>query len=94
MLGSYMEQKLYVIKKLPLMAEDLQQAHGDCSLASPYGHWYSSVGKCRFCCELIVHVPEPAGTGTDPTTSIVGAQKSLTGWRLCAQRRSDSECII
>ena len=40
----------------------------------------------------MVHVPEPAGTGTDPTMSIVGAKGWLAGWRLSARRRSGSEC--
>ena len=37
----------------------------------------------------MVHVPEPAGTGTDPTISIVGARGWLAGWRLSLRRRSD-----
>ena len=33
-------------------------------------------------------------TGTDPTTSIVGARRWLAGWRLSARRRRGSECIL
>ena len=40
----------------------------------------------------MVHVSEPRGFGTDPTTSIAGVRGFLAGWRLSTHRRSDSEC--
>ena len=48
----------------------------------------------QFCCELMVDVPDPADTGTDPTISIVGARGWLAGWRLPARRRIVLECIF
>ena len=55
----------YNNKGLPAMVATCNSFdHGNRSLASPYGHSYSFVSltsKCCFCCELMVHVPEPAG---------------------------------
>ena len=42
----------------------------------------------------MVHVSDPAGTGTDPTISVVGARGWLAGWRLSVGWRSNLENIF